>query len=445
MVLKTALCFLLAGVALLTLGMGRTLAGRGCGVTITVIAGLTLFAYLTNPGLEIDSLAGPTLAGPGEAVPPLRMAPNTATAFLLVGLALALTGGRRAFAAGGAAGIVVLSLSLVALVGYLFGIQPAFGWGRMIAMSPQSAVGLGVVGFAIVAVVGRPDLAVGRHRNGWLAFLVGAAGATTTLLLWQALAADHSRVSQQPSYLPVGALCGGLLFSGLLAWSVLRTGVARLLHDDLLKEMAERRVAEQERDRFFSLSIDMLCISSGDGYFKRLNPAFEQTLGYTVEELTGRPFVDFVHPDDVAATLAEVDKQLLEGLPAIHFENRYRCKDGTYRWLAWTSMPDVASGMMYALARDVTKNKATETERERLIAELTMSLAQVRTLSEMLPMCSACRRLRDDVDGTWNPLEQYLSKKSGTQVSHSICPECMRRLYPEHAGRVEARLRREKS
>jgi PAS domain S-box-containing protein len=239
-----------------------------------------------------------------------------------------------------------------------------------------------------------------------------------------------------------------VLLSGLVAWSVLKAGRPRSAGAGSLGSAGDALEAgvapDAERDKFFSLSIDMLCISSADGYFKRLNPAFEQTLGYTVEELTGRPFLDFVHPDDAEATLAEVAKQVSGGLPAIHFENRYRCRDGTYRWLAWTSMPDVKSGLMYALARDVTARKGMEAERERLISELQTTLAQVRTLSSLLPMCSGCRRIRDEGDGTWSQLELYLSKThSGTQVSHGICPECMVRLYPDYARRKETKERGE--
>jgi PAS domain S-box-containing protein len=282
------------------------------------------------------------------------------------------------------------------------------------------------------------------HLPRWLALCVAGAGVITTVLLWQALTA----AVREPSVGPLGALGGGLMFSGLLSWSILKTGEARQtvraeasLRDRLLRELEDRSGAEREHDKFFSLSIDMLCISSSDGYFRRLNPAFEKTLGYTVEDLTGRPFLDFVHPDDVAPTLAEVARQFANGGAAtMHFENRYRHKDGSYRWLAWTSMPDAKTGLMYGLARDATARKAMEVERERLIAELQSTLAQVRTLSSMLPMCSGCRRIRDEGDGTWNQLEQYLSKtQSGTQVSHGICPECMWRLYPDYARKHEGK------
>ncbi len=129
---------------------------------------------------------------------------------------------------------------------------------------------------------------------------------------------------------------------------------------ELQSEIAVRKLAEDERDRFFSLSLDMLCIANSDGYFRRVSPAFTRTLGWSPEELTTNPFVDFVHPEDLEATLAEVERQVTAGELVLEFENRYRHKDGSWRTLSWKSIPE-DGGMMYATARDVTQQKQLET------------------------------------------------------------------------------------
>lgn len=115
-------------------------------------------------------------------------------------------------------------------------------------------------------------------------------------------------------------------------------------------------------EHLFAVSLDILCIASSDGHFKVVNPAFTEILGWTAEELTTRPFIDFVHPEDHEATLREVERQVIAGEKVLHFENRYRHKDGSWRVLSWRSLPQ-PGGYMFATARDVTEQK---TAAERL-------------------------------------------------------------------------------
>jgi PAS domain S-box-containing protein len=130
-----------------------------------------------------------------------------------------------------------------------------------------------------------------------------------------------------------------------------------------------RRQAVSGDDEFFEMSLDMLCVAGFDGYLKRLNPSWIKTLGWTPEELMSRPSIEFVHPEDRAATLAARER-LTVGVPLRALINRYLCKDGTYRWLEWRSVGHVDRGLVYGVARDVTEQK----EAQHVLRELTESL-----------------------------------------------------------------------
>lgn len=132
----------------------------------------------------------------------------------------------------------------------------------------------------------------------------------------------------------------------------------------VVEDISERKQIEEERNRFFDLSLDLMALSDTNGYFTRVNPAVESILGYKAEELTAYRWIELVHPDDQTVTLAEAEK-IAVGIPTMDFENRFRCKDGSYKWLSWTAV--AAGGILYSVARDVTDRKlvAVKLERER--------------------------------------------------------------------------------
>ncbi len=142
----------------------------------------------------------------------------------------------------------------------------------------------------------------------------------------------------------------------------------------------ERQVIERssERGTIWQVSPMLLSvIDMTDGRFSRVNPAWTATLGWAEEELAGAPYVDFVHPDDLAPSYAAFE-EVRRGIPVLHFENRYRAKDGSFHWLAWVAVPE--NGKLYSTTRDVTQEK----EQERLLAERTRERDRAWRLSQDL-------------------------------------------------------------
>jgi len=180
-------------------------------------------------------------------------------------------------------------------------------------------------------------------------------------------------------------------------------------------------------DRFFDLSIDMLCIAHFSGHFQRLNAAWEKTLGFSREELQSMRMFEFVHPDDREGTL-EQNRIVRSGGQALGFENRYLCKNGLYRWLRWNATADLDHELIYSVARDITESKRVEEERERLLSRLQTALGEVKELREILPICSYCKSIRSDRN-YWQTVEAYISQQTQTQLSHCICPNCYENVF----------------
>jgi serine/threonine-protein kinase len=147
-----------------------------------------------------------------------------------------------------------------------------------------------------------------------------------------------------------------------------------------LAETAERKQADQQRARFFALSVDLMTILGSDGYYRELNPAWERTFGWTVDELKAKLWADFLHPDDVAPTMAAA-QGLFSGNPMYHHENRFRCKDGSYRWMHWTGQMIAGQDLIYCIGRDITDRKQVEEalrELEEALGQATLELASLR-------------------------------------------------------------------
>jgi PAS domain S-box-containing protein len=106
----------------------------------------------------------------------------------------------------------------------------------------------------------------------------------------------------------------------------------------------------------------MICIADFDGFLRRVNPAWTQTLGWNVDELLSRPLFEFIHPDDRNATFREALRMSGTGNKVVSFTNRYRCRDGSYRWLEWSATPLVGDRLIYGIARAVTEPRGAEQE-----------------------------------------------------------------------------------
>ena len=119
------------------------------------------------------------------------------------------------------------------------------------------------------------------------------------------------------------------------------------------------REEDKEQRRLYALAVDMLGAATLDGRFKELSPSWERTLGFSRQELMARPYLEFIHPEDKARTLSETDT-FSTGAQTITYENRFLCKDGSYRWLEWNAMLALDEGLVYFVARDVTRRKTAE-------------------------------------------------------------------------------------
>lgn len=208
----------------------------------------------------------------------------------------------------------------------------------------------------------KDDLSVinsGQAKRGIVDRYVNSAGEILWLLVDKIPLRDKS-----------GKITGVMVFSQDI--TVRKRAEENLLaaHAELETKVEERTRELTEANIFFELSHELFCIAGFDGFFKQLNPEWTKVLGYSSSELTSRPYLEFVHPEDREMTMSQADF-LIQGKHIHFFENRYIAKDGSIKWLLWSASSDMEKGLVYAVAHDVTQRRQTEAQLEDVSARIT--------------------------------------------------------------------------
>jgi PAS domain S-box-containing protein len=385
---NTAACFVILGVALVllapeTAGPGRRRVGRALALGAALVGLVTLgeFVFGRTPGIDQVLFREPP--GAVDTAFPGRMALATLASFIALGGAVALLNVRNVWVRR-LSDITLAAMSafcLMTIMAYVYGMRSFYltGGEGFTPMAFNSAAGFLVLAFG--TRIARPTLGVFALaiKEGPAGVIVRRLGPGAIVSLF-ALGYLHM-IGERNGHVDV-QMGISLLVVGVIVIAIVSVGVTARAVDRA--ESTLRRV-EDERRLYFRLSLDMLCVANLDGYFIQLNPAWEKTLGWSVQELMAKPFIEFVHPEDREATIAEAARLGL-GAETVSFENRYRCKDGSYRWLLWSTAGVPERGVLIAAARDITERTHAETERQRLVEEVREQAQRVGDLYNNAPV-----------------------------------------------------------
>ncbi|PYI82693.1 MAG: hypothetical protein DME26_16785, partial [Verrucomicrobia bacterium] len=325
---------------------------------VAVMGLLRLAAYVSLVPVQIDRLLFSNSLFEPLTNLPNRMAPNSGFSFACLGVAMLLLNVRTKdlTRASQCTALVSLAASIIALFGYGFQTAAFYRVAVSIPMALHSAFAFLVLSLGVLFA--HPDRGilepVTRNATGasMARRLLPAAILLQFPLAWICLLGEKAGWYDTAFALAVTALANVFILAGLIWWNTV-----------LLNR------AERQQEHFFNVSLELLCIAGFDGYFKRLNPLWEKTLGFTIQELGARPYLDFVHPEDRQATIAETET-VRGGAKVLSFENRYQCKDGSWRWFQWNAAPVPELKLIYAAARDVTDRKQMDQQIERLNHDL---------------------------------------------------------------------------
>ena len=366
--LDTAVGFLLAGIALVLLSRPGGSRGRDLAfVPILALLGLCGLvgarAVLSlDPGAERWLTAALPDGGPGGTQ--LWMSPTVIVSFVCLGTAMLLIDRRPMVRVSLGLLVVALVLGSLNVLDLLLRDGASTVLGSTAQMAPASAITMTVVSVGAMALLG---------TDGPLNVFVGTSSAARIArqLLFAALVVPAAvawvRVQGQ-EYGLFGAGTGmSLMVLGivvLLAITIWQTARAAE------RTEAARKAAQDELDRFFEVSVDLLATVDADGRLLRINPAWTATLGYPPGQMLGHRVAEFIHPDDLESSVAAMSSSFTRHGLTNGFRNRYRHQDGSYRWLEWNTAPSADGQLAYTTARDITVRRREEEvlvgQRERL-------------------------------------------------------------------------------
>lgn len=199
-------------------------------------------------------------------------------------------------------------------------------------------------------------------------------------------------------------------------------------------QLRQTTVSRDYMDQIVNSMIDPLIVVDGEQIIRKANPATSRLLGREESELVGQPLASLFPQGDMPAFASAMGKGNEEGTDSIHTEAQFRARDSRLIpvLLACSRMsPGTRSDRQsVCVARDISERKEAERVREQLIQELQEALAQVKTLTGLIPICAGCKRIRDD-QGYWEGVEDYISRHSGAEFTHGLCPPCAQKFYPD--------------
>lgn len=266
-----------------------------------------------------------------------------------------------------------------------------------------------------------------------------------TLLIFLAVGAVHllSFVLSSRGFLLENPTVEGLMHAFGVAVITLPV-VFLLLYRPLIRSVEESRAAAEALRRSEAKYRDLVENANSiilkmdtEGRVTFFNEYAQQFFGFSEEEILGRSLVGTIVPetDSAGRDLHDMVETIVEDPePYAENENENMTKDGQRVWVRWRNQAIFDDEGRYAglqcIGLDATERRKARRERERLIEELQEALADVKTLSGLFPICASCKKIRDD-QGYWNQIESYISEHSEAEFSHSICPDCQKRLYPD--------------